>query len=99
MSSLPISAVLDQLSEALSQHDEVVLEAPPGAGKTTLVPLELLQHPDLAGQKILMLEPRRLAARMAAGRMAQQLGETVGDTLGYRVRMNSKIGQIGRAHV
>lgn len=99
MSSLPICAVLHQLSDALSQHDEVVLEAPPGAGKTTLVPLELLQHPDLAGQKILMLEPRRLAARMAAARMAEQLGESVGDTVGYRVRMDSKSGPQTRIEV
>lgn len=92
MSTLPVSDVLDQLCAALSQYDDVVLEAPPGAGKTTLVPLELLPHPELAGQKILMLEPRRLAARMAATRMAEQLGESVGMTVGYRVRMDSKIG-------
>ena len=99
MSTLPISDVLNQLCDALSEHDDLVLEAPPGAGKTTLVPLALLNHPDLAGQKILMLEPRRLAARMAAARMAEQLGEAVGDTVGYRVRMDSKTGPATRIEV
>lgn len=91
MLQLPIHAVLDSLKSALSQHDSVVLEAPPGAGKTTIVPLELLHEPWLSGQKILMLEPRRIAARAAAERMAEQLGEAVGETVGYRVRLDSKI--------
>ncbi|MBQ0784395.1 MAG: ATP-dependent helicase HrpB, partial [Amphritea sp.] len=99
MSILPVSEVLDQLNSVLSQNDDLVLEAPPGAGKTTLVPLELLNHPDLRGQKILMLEPRRLAARMAAARMASQLGESVGETVGYRVRMDSKVGPQTRIEV
>ncbi|WP_299197855.1 ATP-dependent helicase HrpB [uncultured Amphritea sp.] len=99
MSTLPVADVLDQLNSALSENDDVVLEAPPGAGKTTLVPLELLQHPQFAGQKILLLEPRRLAARMAAGRMAEQLGESVGMTVGYRVRMDSKVGPDTRIEV
>ncbi|UTW04122.1 ATP-dependent helicase HrpB [Amphritea atlantica] len=99
MSTLPVSDVLDQLRAALSQYDDVVLEAPPGAGKTTLVPLELLSHPELSGQKILMLEPRRLAARMAATWMAEQLGEPVGKTVGYRVRMDSKVSADTRIEV
>ncbi|MDO6562039.1 ATP-dependent helicase HrpB [Amphritea sp. 1_MG-2023] len=99
MNTLPVADVLDQLNTALSEHHEVVLEAPPGAGKTTLVPLELLHHPQLIGQKILLLEPRRLAARMAAGRMAEQLNETVGQTVGYRVRMDSKVGPTTRIEV
>lgn len=99
MTTLPVSDVLDQLNSALNEHHDVVLEAPPGAGKTTLVPLELLRHPLLVGQKILLLEPRRLAARMAAGRMAEQLGETVGKTVGYRVRMDSKVGPQTRIEV
>ncbi|GGK75402.1 ATP-dependent helicase HrpB [Amphritea balenae] len=99
MNQLPVAEVLDQLRDTLNQYDEVVLEAPPGAGKTTLVPLELLQHEALTGQKMLMLEPRRLAARMAAERMAQQLGEKVGQTVGYRVRMDSKIGPDTRIEV
>lgn len=99
MTVLPVSEVLEQLRTALIENDEVVLEAPPGAGKTTLVPLALLNHPDLNGQKILMLEPRRLAARMAAARMASQLGESVGETVGYRVRMDSKVGPKTRIEV
>ncbi|RTE65563.1 ATP-dependent helicase HrpB [Amphritea opalescens] len=99
MTTLAVSDVLDQLNAALSEHHDVVLEAPPGAGKTTLVPLELLQHPLLVGQKILLLEPRRLAARMAAGRMAEQLGESVGHQVGYRVRMDTKIGPNTRIEV
>ena len=99
MIALPVSEVLEELCTALTESDEVVLEAPPGAGKTTLIPLALLQHPSLVGQKILMLEPRRLAARMAAARMASQLGESVGDTVGYRVRMDSKVGPQTRIEV
>ena len=75
MNDLPIDALLPALRDALSTRDEVVLEAPPGAGKTTRVPLALLDAPWLDGQKILMLEPRRLAARAAAERLASELGE------------------------
>lgn len=99
MLQLPVSDVLSSLRIALIDADEAVLEAPPGAGKTTLVPLELLNESWLQNQKILMLEPRRLAARMAASRMAQMLGESVGDTVGYRVRMDSKVGANTRIEV
>ena len=99
MTNLPVSEVLDQLTTALTQYDEVVLEAPPGAGKTTLVPLELLKLPIFSEQKILMLEPRRLAARMAAARMAEMLGEDVGQRVGYRVRMDSRISAETRIEV
>lgn len=99
MITLPVSEVIDQLRCALSTADEAVLEAPPGAGKTTLVPLQLLHEGWLEGQKILMLEPRRLAARMAAGRMAQLLNEAVGETVGYRIRMDSKVGPQTRIEV
>ncbi len=99
MSSLPIENVLPQLINALNHCDEAVLEAPPGAGKTTLVPLALLNNDWLAGQKILMLEPRRLAARAAAERMAFLLNETVGNTVGYRVRFDSRISQQTRIEV
>src|SRR6478752_819705 len=75
---LPIEAALPRLLDALAAHPSAVLEAPPGAGKTTLVPLHLLRQPWLAGRRVLMLEPRRLAARAAALRMAQLLGEGVG---------------------
>ncbi|MCO1335426.1 ATP-dependent helicase HrpB [Microbulbifer sp. OS29] len=86
MSELPIHQVLPQLLQTLAEHSNVVLQAPPGAGKTTAVPLALLSAPWLSGKNIMMLEPRRLAARAAAARMAFQLGETVGETVGYQVR-------------
>ncbi|MDH4553181.1 MULTISPECIES: ATP-dependent helicase HrpB [Pseudomonas] len=99
MISLPIDAVLPALREALQNRDEAVLEAPPGAGKTTRVPLALLREPWLAGQTILMLEPRRLAARAAAERLASELGEQVGETVGYRIRLDSKVGPRTRIEV
>jgi ATP-dependent helicase HrpB len=92
MISLPIDLVLPNLREALAYRNEVILEAPPGAGKTTRVPLALLNEPWLGDQKILMLEPRRLAARAAAERLASELGEKVGETVGYRIRLESKVG-------
>jgi ATP-dependent helicase HrpB len=88
---LPISHVLADIRAALAQKDSLVLEAPPGAGKTTLVPLELLDAQWLNGQKIVMLEPRRVAARAAAERMAELLGEPVGQRVGYRVRQEVKV--------
>lgn len=99
MSSLPITAALPALLEALQKRDEVVLQAPPGAGKTTRVPLALLDQPWLQGQTIIMLEPRRLAARAAAERMASELGEKVGETVGYRIRLDSKVGPKTRIEV
>ena len=96
---LPIDDVLQSLCEALAASPRVVLQAPPGAGKTTRVPLALLGEPWLAGAKILMLEPRRIAARAAARRMAQSLGEEVGETVGYRVRMDSRVGPRTRIEV
>ncbi|WP_395649865.1 ATP-dependent helicase HrpB [Brevundimonas sp.] len=96
---LPIHDVLDALMAALSGHDAVVLAAPPGAGKTTVVPLALLDAPWLAGGKILVLEPRRLAARAAAERMAATLGQTAGQTVGYRTRLQSRIGPTTRIEV
>lgn len=99
MNTLPIDALLPALRDALSERHEVVLEAPPGAGKTTRVPLALLDAPWLAGQKILMLEPRRLAARAAAERLASELGERVGETVGYRIRLDSKVGPNTRIEV
>ncbi|WP_449431025.1 ATP-dependent helicase HrpB [Pseudomonas putida] len=99
MISLPIDAVLPALRQALQNRDEAVLEAPPGAGKTTRVPLALLHEPWLAGQTIVMLEPRRLAARAAAERLASELGEQVGQTVGYRIRLDSKVGPNTRIEV
>ncbi|WP_416771664.1 ATP-dependent helicase HrpB [Pseudomonas sp. RHF3.3-3] len=99
MISLPIDEVLPALRQALGERHETVLEAPPGAGKTTRVPLALLHEPWLAGQTILMLEPRRLAARAAAERLAAELGEKVGETVGYRIRLESKVGPGTRIEV
>jgi ATP-dependent helicase HrpB len=92
MRQLPIDEIIPQLQNALHQHTAAVLVAEPGAGKTTRVPLALLEEPWLEGRKIVMLEPRRLAARAAARYMASSLGEQVGQTVGYRVRMDSKVG-------
>ncbi|HYG27963.1 MAG TPA: ATP-dependent helicase HrpB, partial [Caulobacteraceae bacterium] len=88
---LPIHAVIDELKTALSARTSAVLVAPPGAGKTTVVPLALMDEPWVDGRKLIVLEPRRLAARAAAGRMAATLGEAVGERVGYRVRMQSKV--------
>lgn len=96
---LPIDAALGELTAALAGADATVLVAPPGAGKTTRVPLVLLDEPWAAGKKILVLEPRRLAARAAAARMASTLGEQVGDTVGLRVRFGSKISKRTRIEV
>ncbi|MEP5764400.1 MAG: ATP-dependent helicase HrpB [Halieaceae bacterium] len=96
---LPIGEVLAELKAALGRADSVVLEAPPGAGKTTVVPLALLDSDWLGSRKILMLEPRRMAARAAAERMASTLGEKAGETVGYRVRLDSKISKATRIEV
>jgi ATP-dependent helicase HrpB len=99
MNSLPIDVLLPALRQALASRHEAVLEAPPGAGKTTRVPLALLDEPWLAGQRIIMLEPRRLAARAAAERLASELGEAVGETVGYRIRLDSRVGPRTRIEV
>jgi ATP-dependent helicase HrpB len=87
LNSLPIDTVLPEIIEALQQDTRLVLVAPPGAGKTTRLPLVLKNHVE---GKILVIEPRRLAARSAAARMAQELGEILGETIGYRVRFETK---------
>ncbi len=97
--TLPIHEALPALQAALLASARVVLEAPPGAGKTTQVPLALLDAPWLAGQKILMLEPRRIAARAAAMFMAQALGEAPGQTVGYRIRFEARVGPATRIEV
>src|SRR6185437_7534225 len=98
-SGLPIDEALAGLKAALAGRTAAVLVAPPGAGKTTVVPLELLAEPWIAGGKIIVLEPRRLAARAAAERMAATLGEPVGRTVGFRVRMQSKVSAATRIEV
>src|ERR1700742_4107561 len=97
--SLPIDAALPGLIAALSANNAAVLVAPPGAGKTTRVPLVLLDEPWAKDKKILVLEPRRLAARAAAARMASTLREQVGDTVGLRVRFGSKVSKRTRIEV
>jgi ATP-dependent helicase HrpB len=96
---LPIDAVLDELSHILEKHDSAVLVAPPGAGKTTRVPLTLLDEPWTKGKRIIVLEPRRIAARAAAERMAKTIGERAGKTVGYRVRFGSKVSRRTRIEV
>lgn len=96
---LPIDAVLDDLSRTLEAHSAAVLVAPPGAGKTTRVPLALLDAPWARDKKIIVLEPRRIAARASADRMAKSLGERAGETVGYRVRFGSKISRATRIEV
>jgi ATP-dependent helicase HrpB len=99
VTDLPIEPLLPELRAALAQQSAAVLQAPPGAGKTTRVPLALVDEPWLAGCKIVMLEPRRLAARAAAKRMADLLGERVGETVGYRVRLDSAVSRRTRVEV
>ncbi|MFN7026105.1 MAG: ATP-dependent helicase HrpB [Pseudorhizobium sp.] len=95
---LPVTAVLPEVSVALALHTRAVLSAPPGAGKTTLVPLMFLTEAWCSG-RIILLEPRRLAARAAAGRMAALLGETVGETVGYRMRLDTRVSNRTRIEV
>ncbi|SOD57083.1 ATP-dependent helicase HrpB [Pseudoxanthomonas wuyuanensis] len=89
--SFPIQVLLPQIRSSLAAHPRLVLEAPPGAGKTTQVPLALLDEAWLDGRRIVMLEPRRVAARAAAGFMAGQLNQAVGETVGYRIRFDNKV--------
>jgi len=96
---LPVTEILDELRAALAARSGAVLVAPPGAGKTTLVPLALLDTAWLAGGKIVVLEPRRLATRAAARRMASLLGEQVGETIGYRIRRDTRVGADTRIEV
>ncbi len=95
----PISPLLPAIADSLATHPRLVLEAPPGAGKTTQVPLALLDAPWLEGRRIVMLEPRRVAARSAAQFMARQLGEDVGQTVGYRIRFENRVSVATRIEV
>ncbi|HSK40667.1 MAG TPA: DEAD/DEAH box helicase, partial [Arenibaculum sp.] len=99
MQPLPIDPILPEIRRVLAECRGAVLQAPPGAGKTTRVPLALLGEPWLADGRIVMLEPRRLAARASARRMASLLGEPVGETVGYRVRLDSRVGPRTRIEV
>ena len=89
MQNLPIIQVIPEVKELLKVHNKLVLQAPPGAGKTTALPLALLDEPWLEGKKVIMLEPRRLAVRSSASRMAELLGEKVGQRVGYQIKMDS----------
>ncbi|HFB99001.1 MAG TPA: ATP-dependent helicase HrpB, partial [Bryobacterales bacterium] len=89
MQELPIDAILPRIREHVARGGNLVIEAPPGAGKTTRVPPALL---DVLGGRVLVLEPRRIAARMAARRVASERGERVGGTVGYHVRFESVAG-------
>ncbi|MDA0707820.1 MAG: ATP-dependent helicase HrpB [Proteobacteria bacterium] len=96
---LPIHKIIPEIKTTLAKFNNVVLRASPGAGKTTIVPLELLGEHWLSGRKIIMLEPRRLAVRAAAKRMAEILGEKIGETVGYSIRMESHVGPGTRIEV
>ena len=89
--NLPVKDVIPEIKKRLSESSTLIVKAPPGAGKSTLVPLALLEDVWLKDQKILMLEPRRLAAKTIATRMADLLGESVGKTVGYRIRFDTKV--------
>lgn len=94
---LPIDTLIPELRSTLETQNTVLLQAPPGAGKTTRVPLALLACAWRGDAKILMLEPRRIAARAAARFMARQLGEKPGETVGYRTRLDTKVS--GRTRI
>lgn len=96
---LPILEIIPDIKKNLVLHNTVILQAPPGAGKSTILPLHLLDEPWLKGKKILMLEPRRLAARAVANRMSSLINEQVGTTVGYRVRFDNKVSKQTRIEV
>src|SRR5499426_1810630 len=98
-SGLPIDEVLPQLQAVLRHGRNAVVEAPPGAGKSTVVPIALLEEPWMSGGKLIMLEPRRLATRAVAMRMAATLGESVGETVGYRMRLETRVSRRTRIEV
>lgn len=93
INNLPINDVVDELKEKLINSDKVILGAPPGAGKSTLLPLKLLNEPWLNGEKIIMLEPRRLAVKSVAKRLAEINGDGVGETVGYRIRFETRVSE------
>src|SRR5262245_50831123 len=97
--SYPILEVLDEVKQALSSNRIVILQAPPGAGKSTILPLELLNESWLEEKKMIMLEPRRLATKSVAQRMASLRQEDVGETVGYRIRFDNRIGRDTRIEV
>src|SRR5882724_3777327 len=99
MRQYPVSDILEELKEKLTQTRTVILQAPPGAGKSTIVPIEILNEPWLKSKKIIMLQPRRLAARSVAARMAELLEEKIGATVGYRIRFENVVSKETRIEV
>lgn len=97
--ALPIEEVIESVQNYLQQHNTLIVHAPPGAGKSTLLPLALLDQPWLQGQKIILLEPRRLAAKSIAARMSNMYGTPLGDTIGYRIRFESNVGAVTQIEV
>src|SRR5258707_10222375 len=95
----PVEEVVPELKSRLKDNKAVILQVPPGAGKSTIVPLAILDEPWLAGKKIVMLQPRRLAARSVAARMADLVKEKIGETIGYRIRFENVIGKNTRIEV
>lgn len=96
---LPVTEIIPAVRKQLSEQNTLVVTAPPGAGKSTLLPLALLEEPWLEGKKIIMLEPRRLAARSIASRMADLLGEETGETIGFRIRFENRISAATKLEV
>ena len=92
-SDLPIKEIIPQVWEQLGKLNTLIVHAPTGAGKSTLLPLALLEQSFLKGKKIIMLEPRRIAARTIAARMSELLGEEVGNTVGYRIRFEKRVSE------
>ena len=97
MEQLPVASIAERVNSELDTHPRLIVTAPPGAGKSTLLPLTILSS--LPDGKILMLEPRRIAARQVAERMAKMIGERVGETIGYRVRFETKVSASTRVEV
>jgi len=97
--NLPVAEVVPDIRKALEKNNTLVIKAPTGAGKSTLLPISLLEEDWLDGKKIIMLEPRRLAAKTVAMRMADMIGEKAGETIGYRIRFEQKISKQTRLEV
>src|SRR5258708_23199941 len=95
----PVEEIVPELKSSFRNNKTIILQAPPGVGKSTIVPLRILKEPWLVGKKIIMLQPRRLAARSVAARMADLLNEKIGETVGYRIRFENAVGKNTRIEV
>ena len=96
---LPVADIIDEVKNHLATHNTLIVNAPPGAGKSTLLPLTLLDENWLTDKKIIMLEPRRLAAKTIATRMAELWGDKVGETIGYRIRFENRVSALTKIEV